>query len=87
MCSLNYKEQIRDTKVEEMALKLWHTLKYYEIKEKKFSRIRGLSLNPTVYLNLKGSYDHSLIAIISPSGKNPFEKEDFGPKVTSMLWT
>ena len=57
------------------------------IKEKKFSHISSLSLNPKVYFNLKGSQDHSLIATISPKSKSPFEKEDFGPKITSMLWT
>ena len=71
--------------MEGMALKLWYTLRCYGIKEKKFSHISGLSLNPKVYFNLKGSQDHSLIAIIGPSGKSPFEKEDFGPKVTNML--
>ena len=71
----------------EMALKLWYTLRYYGIKEKKFSYIRGLSLNPNAYLNLKDLKDHSLIVIICPSGESPIEKEDFGPKVTNMLWT
>ena len=79
MCSPNPKEQIKYLKMEGMALKLWHTLKFYGIKEKKLSCIRGLSLNPNVYLNLKGSQDHSLFAIIGPNGKSPFEKEDFGP--------
>ena len=71
--------------MEGMTLKLRYILRYYGIKEKKFSYIRGLSLNPKIYLNLKGSLDHSLIAIISLSGKSPFEKEDFGPKVTNMI--
>ncbi|KAL0010873.1 hypothetical protein SO802_005981 [Lithocarpus litseifolius] len=31
--------------MEGMAIKLWHTLRYYGIKENKFSSIRGLSLN------------------------------------------
>ena len=70
-----------------MALKLWHTLRYYGIKEKRFSRMGGLSLNPKVYFNLKGSKGHSLIAILGLIGKIPFEKEDFRPKVTNMLWT
>ena len=87
MCSPNSKGQIKDIKNEGMALKLWYILRYYGIKEKKFSHIRGLSLNPKVYLNLKGSQDHNLIAIIGPSGKSPFEKEDFGPKVINTLWT
>ena len=87
MCSPNPKEQMKDIKMEWMTLKLWHTLRCYGIKEKKFSHIRGLSLNPKVYLNLKSSYDYSLIVIIGPSGKSPFEKEDFGLKVTSMLCT
>ena len=55
MCSPNSKGQIKDVKMEGMALKLCYTLRYYEIKEKKFSHIRGLSLNPKAYLNLKGS--------------------------------
>lgn len=55
--------------------------------EKKFSYVRDISFNPKEYLNLKDSQDHSLIAIIGPSGKSPIENEDFGPKVTSMLWT
>ena len=42
-------------KVEGMALKLLYALRCYGIKEKKFSHIRGLSLNPKVYFNLKGS--------------------------------
>ena len=42
-------------KVEGMVLKLWYTLRCYEIKEKKFSHIRSLSLNLKVYFNLKGS--------------------------------
>ena len=54
MCLPNFKEQIKDIKMEGMALKLWHTLRCYGIKEKKFSYIRGLSLNPKVYLNLNG---------------------------------
>ena len=53
----------------------------------KFSHISGLSLNPKVYFNLKGSKGHSLIAILGLIGKIPFEKEDFRPKVTNMLWT
>ena len=73
--------------MEGMAIKLWHTLRCYGIKDKKFSFIRGLSLNPKVYLNLKGSWDHNLIAIIGPSGKSLFEKKDFGPKITNTLWT
>ena len=64
--------------MEGMALKLCYTLKCVGIKEKKYSHVRGLSLNPKVYLNSKGSWDHSLIAIIGSSGKSPFEKEDFG---------
>ena len=73
--------------MEGMALKLWYTLRCYRIQEKKFLHIRDLSLNPKVYFNLKGSQDHSLITIISLSGKSPFEKEDFGPKVINTLWT
>ena len=54
-------------KMEGMALKLWYTLKCYGINENKFSHIGGLSLNLKVYLNLKGSEDYSLFAIIGPS--------------------
>ena len=74
-------------KMEGITLKLWYTVRCYGIKEKKFSHIRGLSLNPKVYLNLKGSYNHCLITIIGPSGKSPFEEEDFRPKATNTLWT
>ena len=87
MCSPYSMEQIKYVKMEGMALKLWYNLRCFEIQEKKFSHIRGFSLNPKVYPNLKGSYNHSLIAIVGPSGKSPFEKEDLGPKVTNMLWT
>ena len=68
-----------------MTLKLWYTLRFCGTKENKFSHIRGLSLNPRVYLNLKGSLDQSLIVIVGPNGKSPFEKLNFGPKVTNML--
>ena len=54
MCSPNSKGQIKDIKNEGMALKLWYILRYYGIKEKKLLHIRGLSLNPKAYLNLKG---------------------------------
>ena len=70
----NPKEQIKDIKKEMMTLKLWYTQDCCGIKEKKFSHIRGLSLNPKVYLNLKGSQDHSLIVILSPSGESLFGK-------------
>ena len=55
LCSPNSKKQIKDVKMEGMALKLWYTLRYFGITEEKFSPIRGLYLNPKVYLNLKGS--------------------------------
>ena len=41
--------------MEEIAVKLWYTLRCYGIKEKKFSHIRDLSLNLKVYFNLKDS--------------------------------
>ena len=50
MLSTNSKEQIKDVKMEGMALKLWYTLRCFGIKEKKFSHIRGLSLNQKVIL-------------------------------------
>ena len=40
--------------MEGMTLKLRYTLIFYGIKEKKFSHIKGLSLNLKVYFNLKG---------------------------------
>ena len=43
-------------------------------KENKFSHIKGLSQNPKVYLNLKGSKDHSLIATISTNQKALLKK-------------
>ena len=55
MCSPNSKEQIKDVKMEGMALKLWYTLRCFGIKEKKSLHIRGFSLNPKVYFNLNGS--------------------------------
>ena len=55
MCSPNSKGQIKGKKMDEMALKLWYTLTCCETKEKKFLHIRGLFLNPKVYLNLKDS--------------------------------
>ena len=54
-CLPNSKEQIKDVKMEGMTLKLWYTLRCFGIKENKFSHIGDLSLNPKVYLNLKGS--------------------------------
>ena len=54
MCSPNSKGQIKDEKMEGMALKLWYTLRYYGMKEKEFSQIGGLSLNPRVYPSFKG---------------------------------
>ena len=55
MCSSNIKEQIKDIKIEGMTLMLLYTLRYYRIKENKFSHIRGLPLNLKVYLSLKDS--------------------------------
>ena len=54
MCSPNSKGQIKGIKMEGMALKLWYTLRCCGTKENKFSHIKGLSLNPKAYLNLKG---------------------------------
>ena len=47
-------------------------------KEKKLLHIRGLPLNSKVYINLKGSLDHSLIAIISPNQKALLKKRALG---------
>ena len=54
--------------------------------EKKFSYMRDLFKSPKVCLNLKGSEDHILVAIITQI-KRPLEKENLGPSVTNMLWT
>ena len=54
--------------------------------EKKFSYMRDLFQSPKVCLNLKGSQDHILVAIITQI-KRSLEKENLGPSVTNMLWT
>ena len=51
-----------------MTQNLWHTLRYWD-KEKKHLHVRDLSQNLKVYLNLKGSQDHSLVVIISLNQK------------------
>ena len=55
MYSPNSKGQIKDVKSGRDGLEVMVYPKCYEIKEKKFSHIRSLSLNLKVYFNLKGS--------------------------------
>ena len=56
LCSPNSKGQIKikDVKLKDDPKVMAHP-KMFGMKEKKFSYIRGLSQNPKVYLNLKGS--------------------------------